>query len=232
MTIKQQYKHERRRLQNAARRISKEGITVELPAVPKNITRASVTRLQKITPQQLRERGTYVATGAAVDPLELRREQNRRRWDAAQRGAETRRQKKQGARVISLNDAAKQQYLRVIDTMLADADAQPWLISEDGVEWLVAFRDAVAAADAETVAKALEGREAVLYGDLWDAIYGGAYNAGTRATSRGMIFQAFAELGEKLELPNMPEMGTPYEEFNPYEFENGWEDDEEGWDAI
>lgn len=229
MTIKQQYMHERRRLQNAARRIAKEGIAVELPAIPKNITRASVNRLQKITPQQLRESGTYTATGAAVDALELRREQNRRRWDAAKRGAETRRQKKQGAgrSDVANYDDLKQLYIRVIDTIMADAESQPWLITEDGFDWLWAFKNAVQGADAKTVADALWEQQNDLYGELWDAIYGGSANDDARATARGRLLAAFSKLGEELEMPPMPDMTTPYEPFNPYEYDDEWGDDDE-----
>lgn len=225
MTIKQQYMHERRRLQNAARRIAKEGITVQLPAVPKKITRASVNRLMKITPQQLRESGTYTMSGTAVNALELRREQNRRRWDAAKRGAETRRLKKQRSRGDVANyDDQKQLYLQAVDTVIADATARPWTVTEDGIEWLIQFRAAVEYAPAEGVATAWYDSGTELYSELWDAIYSG--NA-DRGTARSALYSSLGELGNELGIGAMPNMTTAFEEYNPYEY-----DDDEGWDAI
>lgn len=81
LTIKQQYRQQRQRIQRFIRRAEKRGYNVEykLPAIPKRITQASVERLRKITPKKLYAKSTaydYIAdktdTGTAFRQLERR----------------------------------------------------------------------------------------------------------------------------------------------------------------
>lgn len=66
MTKKEQlrieYFKQRRRLQGTKRRYQKQGFEVnfELPKIPKNITQASIDRLEKIKPKQIQEKSIYV----------------------------------------------------------------------------------------------------------------------------------------------------------------------------
>lgn len=62
MTVKQQYQRERRRIQSFIRRNEKKGFVFAeaLPKIPKKITPASVRRLEKLTPNKLYEKATYV----------------------------------------------------------------------------------------------------------------------------------------------------------------------------
>lgn len=71
MTIKEQYRKERKRILATKRRYEKKGLDVSLniPAIPKNITSASVRRLQKITLEKIREKsqGPSYVTGEVLD---------------------------------------------------------------------------------------------------------------------------------------------------------------------
>lgn len=60
-----EYFKQRRRIQGNKRRYEKQGFEVdfELPKIPKNITQASINRLQKIKPKQIQQKATF------VDPL-------------------------------------------------------------------------------------------------------------------------------------------------------------------
>lgn len=60
-----EYFRQRRRIQGTKRRYKKQGFEVdfELPKIPKNITQASVDRLEKIKPKQIQQKSVY------VDPL-------------------------------------------------------------------------------------------------------------------------------------------------------------------
>lgn len=60
-----EYFRQRKRIQGTKRRYKKQGFEVdfELPKIPKNITRASVNKLEKIKPKQIQEKSIY------VDPL-------------------------------------------------------------------------------------------------------------------------------------------------------------------
>lgn len=62
-TIKQQYQRNRRRIQRYVNKYSKIGIIFPdniIPPIPKRITRASVRRLERITPKVLREKGKSI----------------------------------------------------------------------------------------------------------------------------------------------------------------------------
>lgn len=68
--LTEQYRKQRRRIQQAMRREAKRGAFVPdniLPAVPKRITKASVARLEKITPETIRKKSYLVdaVTGEA-----------------------------------------------------------------------------------------------------------------------------------------------------------------------
>lgn len=60
-----EYFRQRKRIQATKRRYKKQGFEVdfELPKIPKNITRASINKLEKIKPKQIQEKTIY------VDPL-------------------------------------------------------------------------------------------------------------------------------------------------------------------
>lgn len=60
-----EYFKQRKRIQATKRRYKKQGFEVdfELPKIPKNITRASINKLEKIKPKQIQEKSIY------VDPL-------------------------------------------------------------------------------------------------------------------------------------------------------------------
>ena len=57
--IQQQYRKERRRIQNAMNRLEKQGYVLPedlLPSMPKKITQASINRLKKITSESIYKR--------------------------------------------------------------------------------------------------------------------------------------------------------------------------------
>lgn len=60
-----EYFRQRKRIQGIKRRYKKQGFEVdfELPKIPKNITPASINKLEKIKPKQIQEKSIY------VDPL-------------------------------------------------------------------------------------------------------------------------------------------------------------------
>jgi hypothetical protein len=58
-----EYKKQRRRVQQAVKRLEKIGYIFDedvVPKIPKKITKASVQRLAKITPEKLREKSEYI----------------------------------------------------------------------------------------------------------------------------------------------------------------------------
>lgn len=59
--VDQQYRKERRRVQQFIRRANKRGyqFTVEIPKIPKRITLGSVRRLQRLTPEYLYKKSLY-----------------------------------------------------------------------------------------------------------------------------------------------------------------------------
>lgn len=96
-TIKSQYMKERRRIQSFIRRATKRGYIIPsdiLPSIPKNITRASINRLKKITPKNIYEKSEYVSreTGEILTG-EKGRAQERKK--AAEKAKQTRQKKKE-----------------------------------------------------------------------------------------------------------------------------------------
>lgn len=62
-TIRQQYMKERRRIQSFIRRAQKRGYIIPesiLPIIPKNITKSSINRLKKITPDKIYSKSEYI----------------------------------------------------------------------------------------------------------------------------------------------------------------------------
>lgn len=57
-----EYFRQRKRIQATKRRYKKQGFEVdfELPKIPKNITQASINKLEKIKPKQIQEKSIYV----------------------------------------------------------------------------------------------------------------------------------------------------------------------------
>nr|DAM19883.1 MAG TPA: hypothetical protein [Caudoviricetes sp.] len=58
-----EYRKQRRRVQQAVRRLEKIGYIFDenvVPKIPKKVTKASVQRLAKITPEKLREKSEYI----------------------------------------------------------------------------------------------------------------------------------------------------------------------------
>lgn len=63
--IQQQYRKERRRIQNAMNRLEKKGYVLQddlLPSVPKKVTQASINRLKKITTEAIYKKSVRLDT--------------------------------------------------------------------------------------------------------------------------------------------------------------------------
>lgn len=63
--IQQQYRKERRRIQNAMNRLEKQGYVIQddlLPSVPKKVTQASINRLKKITTEAIYKKSVRLDT--------------------------------------------------------------------------------------------------------------------------------------------------------------------------
>lgn len=97
MTIKEQYRKERKRVQRLMNRMTKRGynIGIEMPKIPKRITRGSIRRLQAITPAKLYEKSTYTTTAGETVTGRRGRTLERQRTAKAQRAAAHRRLSKQ-----------------------------------------------------------------------------------------------------------------------------------------
>lgn len=94
-TIREQYLKERRRIQRFIRSATKRGYIIPeniLPDIPKRVTRASVSRLKKITPERIYSKSQYVSreTGEIKTGKGGRAEE---RKAASKKAAETRRRK-------------------------------------------------------------------------------------------------------------------------------------------
>lgn len=88
---------ERRRIQSFIRRATKRGYIIPsdiLPSIPKNITRASINRLKKITPKKIYEKSEYVSreTGEIVSGVKGRAEERKK---TAEKARQTRQKKKE-----------------------------------------------------------------------------------------------------------------------------------------
>ena len=115
-TIREQYLQERRRIQRFIRSATKRGYIIPeniLPDIPKRVTRASVSRLKKITPEKIYSKSQYVSreTGEIKTGKAGRAEE---RKAASKKAAETRRRKEETSR-------AKKEYMpRASDIILTN----------------------------------------------------------------------------------------------------------------
>ena len=115
-TIREQYLKERRRIQRFIRSATKRGYIIPeniLPDIPKRVTRASVSRLKKITPEKIYSKSQYVSreTGEIKTGKAGRAEE---RKAASRKAAETRRRKEETSR-------AKKEYIpRASDIILSN----------------------------------------------------------------------------------------------------------------
>ena len=115
-TIREQYLQERRRIQRFIRSATKRGYIIPeniLPDIPKRVTRASVSRLKKITPEKIYSKSQYVSreTGEIKTGKAGRVEE---RKAASRKAAETRRWKEETSR-------AKKEYIpRASDIILTN----------------------------------------------------------------------------------------------------------------
>ena len=115
-TIREQYLQERRRIQRFIRSATKRGYIIPeniLPDIPKRVTRASVSRLKKITPEKIYSKSQYVSreTGEIKTGKAGRAEE---RKAASRKAAETRRRKEETSR-------AKKEYIpRASDIILTN----------------------------------------------------------------------------------------------------------------
>lgn len=84
------YMQQRKRIQGIIYRARKAGYTVNyvLPNIPKNITEASIRRLQSITAKYVREKSTFTTSEGKKVSAQIT--QNIRRLESAKRGAQTR----------------------------------------------------------------------------------------------------------------------------------------------
>lgn len=93
-TLINDYRKERRRINQQIRRMRNRGYIVPstiLPAKPKKITEASIRRLQKIKPETIYSKSSAISkTGQVVTGKEKRKEERKER---AQKAAETRKRK-------------------------------------------------------------------------------------------------------------------------------------------
>lgn len=96
MTIKEQYRKERRRVTQLARRMKNRGYILPenaIPDIPKNITAGSVRRLQKITASALQEKSRFIDTDTG-EIVSGKKGRNIERQRASRKGRETVRKKK------------------------------------------------------------------------------------------------------------------------------------------
>lgn len=95
-TVKEYRKH-RERIRRFIKRNEKRGFVFEgsvLPSIPKKITKASVRRLAKLTPEELYKKSSYVSreTGEVVEQSEARKMLRRL---SAKKAGDTRKKKKE-----------------------------------------------------------------------------------------------------------------------------------------
>lgn len=89
--IQQQYRKERRRIQNAMNRLEKQGYVIQddlLPSVPKKVTQASINRLKKITTESIYKKSVRldVETGEITPGIVARdKARSQRAKEAARR---------------------------------------------------------------------------------------------------------------------------------------------------
>lgn len=93
-----EYSKQRKRIQSFIRKHEKEGFYFEeniLPAVPKKITKASVSRLQKITPQKLYSKAVYAGEASYGEVVSSYKGRQLRRQEAKKKREKRQRLKKQ-----------------------------------------------------------------------------------------------------------------------------------------
>lgn len=95
MSIKEEYRKQRRRIQSFLRKAEKRGYRFNsgvLPKIPNRITRASVRRLAKLTPEELYKKATALSeSGKVITGTQRRKEEKK---IAAQKAAGTKRRRK------------------------------------------------------------------------------------------------------------------------------------------
>lgn len=93
-----EYSKQRKRIQSFIRKHEKEGFYFEeniLPAVPKKITKASVSRLQKITPQKLYSKAVYAGEASFGEVVSSYKGKQLRKQEAKKKREKRQRLKKQ-----------------------------------------------------------------------------------------------------------------------------------------
>lgn len=93
-----EYSKQRRRIQSFIRKHEKEGFYFEeniLPAVPKKITKASVSRLKKITPQKLYSKAVYAGEASYGEVVSSYKGRQLRKQEAKKKREKRQRLKKQ-----------------------------------------------------------------------------------------------------------------------------------------
>ena len=93
-----EYSKQRKRIQSFIRKHEKEGFYFEeniLPAVPKKITKASVTRLKKITPQKLYSKAVYAGEASYGEVVSSYKGRQLRKQEAKKKREKRQRLKKQ-----------------------------------------------------------------------------------------------------------------------------------------
>ena len=111
VTYASEYRKQRKRVQQFIRRAEKRGYVFEdniLPAIPKNITKASVRRLERLTPDELYKKAVKLdyETGEFVSGV---RGRSADRSQAAKKAAQTRKSIRQNIKIPSIRDVRKAQ---------------------------------------------------------------------------------------------------------------------------
>lgn len=93
-----EYSKQRKRIQSFIRKHEKEGFYFEeniLPAIPKKITKASVSRLKKITPQKLYSKAVYAGEASYGEVVSSYKGRQLRKQEAKKKREKRQRLKKQ-----------------------------------------------------------------------------------------------------------------------------------------
>lgn len=96
--LEQEYRKQRRRVQQFLRRAEKRGyqfLENTLPERPKRITKKSVERLQKLTPEKLYKKSTYGGEATYGEVIKGTKGRELERKRSAEKSAETRRRRKE-----------------------------------------------------------------------------------------------------------------------------------------
>lgn len=207
------YAKERRRIQQFIRRAEKRGYIFDnniLPQQPKRITKASVAKLKKITPNLIYKKGRYIdqSTGEIIKGLKGRELERKR---ATEKAAETRRKKKTKKKP-NIADIIIQNFISYISGF-------PDLISKEILLW---FHNLELRYTKNELAKMLEDSEQAGI-HLADYLANPAYDSGQAAYFYCMALLDFLPLGgEGLDRQKMGDL------FEQEEYD--WEDWQEGDD--